>query len=51
MEIQQLGPDAIIQQTKDFFAYCDKESYTYVRIYNAKELMRALENPYYRDVL
>ncbi len=43
--------DILIDQVKDFFADCDSDSYTYVRVYSTNKLMLALEQPYYRDVI
>ena len=42
--------DTLVQQTKDFLTDCDEDSYIYARLYSAKKLMRALDNPYYRDI-
>lgn len=43
--------DILIDQVKDFFADCDSDSYTYVRVYSANKLMRVLEQPYYWDII
>jgi len=51
MNISAKSQDVLIQQAKDFFAYCDEDSYTYTRVYSAKKLMRALEYPYARDIV
>lgn len=51
MNISWKKSDVLVQQTKDFFAYCDKDTHAYVRIYSAKKLMRALDHPYARDIL
>lgn len=49
---QKTKPKAeIIQQMKDFFAYCDEDTYTYVRVYSEKELMRTFQAPYRWDII
>jgi hypothetical protein len=37
MYTQRKSEGVLIDQVKDFFAYCDTESYTYTRIYSAKK--------------
>jgi hypothetical protein len=51
MHTSQKSPDVLVQQLKDFLAHCDEDTYAYIPIYSAKNIMRALDNPYMRDVL
>lgn len=51
MNISLKKSDLLVQQTKDFFMYCDSNTHAYIRIYSAKKLMRVLDHPYARDIL
>lgn len=51
MNTSAKSQDVLVQQAKDFFAYCDKNTHAYIRIYSTKKLMRALDHPYARDIL